>query len=68
MSGQVTPATGMVCNLVDLDQVVRREVLERFDHQNLNQLPEFAIVVPTTENLCESGSMTFCSSGFGRPI
>ena len=26
----------MVCNLVELDEAVRREVLERFDHENLN--------------------------------
>ena len=30
----------------------RREILERFDLQNLNMLPEFAENVPTTENLC----------------
>ncbi len=51
VSGQVD-ANGMVCNLVDLDTFVGREVLERFDHQNLNLLPEFASDVPTTENLC----------------
>jgi 6-pyruvoyl-tetrahydropterin synthase len=28
-------------------------VLERFDHVNLNQRPEFAAEVPTTENLSE---------------
>ncbi len=44
----------MVCNLVDLDGFVQREILERFDHQNLNLLPEFADEVPTTENLCIS--------------
>jgi 6-pyruvoyltetrahydropterin/6-carboxytetrahydropterin synthase len=52
LSGQVDPSTGMICNLVDLDDSVRREVLERFDIQNLNRLPEFAASVPTTENLC----------------
>jgi 6-pyruvoyltetrahydropterin/6-carboxytetrahydropterin synthase len=31
---------------------VEREILERFDHQNLNTLSEFANAVPTTENLC----------------
>jgi len=51
VSGQVNPQTGMVCNLVDLDDAVRREVLERFDHENLNQRQEFAVAVPTTENL-----------------
>ena len=53
VSGPVDPKTGMVCNLVDLDQCVSREVLERYDHQNLNTLPEFAKLVPTTENLCQ---------------
>jgi 6-pyruvoyltetrahydropterin/6-carboxytetrahydropterin synthase len=51
VSGQVEQNTGMVCNLVDLDGFVRREILERFDIQNLNTLPEFADLVPTTESL-----------------
>ena len=51
VSGQVD-ANGMVCNLVDLDTFVGSEVLERFDHVNLNLLPEFTSDVPTTENLC----------------
>jgi 6-pyruvoyltetrahydropterin/6-carboxytetrahydropterin synthase len=51
VSGQVDPSTGMVCNLVDLDGVVEREVLSRYDLSNLNALQEFAQVVPTTENL-----------------
>jgi 6-pyruvoyltetrahydropterin/6-carboxytetrahydropterin synthase len=50
VSGQVDE-NGMVCNLADLDGFVEREILERFDLQNLNTLPEFAEVVPTTENL-----------------
>src|SRR5207248_879495 len=52
VSGRVDADTGMVCNLRDLDQFVEREVLERFGHENLNCLPEFEEVVPTTENLC----------------
>jgi 6-pyruvoyltetrahydropterin/6-carboxytetrahydropterin synthase len=52
VSGPVDPATGMVCNLVDLDACVEREVLSRFDVQNLNAMEEFAVTVPTTENLC----------------
>jgi 6-pyruvoyltetrahydropterin/6-carboxytetrahydropterin synthase len=51
VSGPVDEATGMVCNLVDLDGFVQREILERFDIQNLNTLPEFANLVPTTESL-----------------
>jgi 6-pyruvoyltetrahydropterin/6-carboxytetrahydropterin synthase len=52
VSGQVDRQTGMVCNLTDLDGFIGREVLARFDHENLNMLPEFAHEVPTTENLC----------------
>lgn len=52
VSGQVDPATGMVCNLVDLDECVKKEVLSRYDLENLNYLQEFAVTVPTTENLC----------------
>ena len=52
VSGAVDESTGMARNLVDLDGFVQREILERFDHQNLNTLAEFAEAVPTTENLC----------------
>lgn len=52
VSGQVDQATGMVCNLVDLDAVVNREIIEHVDIENLNTLPEFADTIPTTENLC----------------
>ena len=52
VSGQVDDATGMVCNLVDLDGFVHSEILDRFDHENLNLRPEFDRLVPTTENLC----------------
>jgi len=52
VSGPVDQSTGMVCNLTDLDGFVHSEILERFDLQNLNTLPEFAQNVPTTENLC----------------
>jgi 6-pyruvoyltetrahydropterin/6-carboxytetrahydropterin synthase len=53
VSGQVSPATGMVCNLIDLDESVQHTVLDCFDHQNLNTLSEFGARVPTTENLTE---------------
>src|SRR5436309_12064249 len=54
VSGQVDAATGMVCNLVDLDGFVEREILEHYGHSNLNTLAEFQRRVPTTENLCET--------------
>ncbi|HUS19288.1 MAG TPA: 6-carboxytetrahydropterin synthase [Terriglobales bacterium] len=52
LSGQVDPATGMVCNLADIDEFMKREVLSVFDHANLNELDAFRETVPTTENLC----------------
>jgi 6-pyruvoyltetrahydropterin/6-carboxytetrahydropterin synthase len=51
VSGQVSPETGMVCDLADLDVAVKTHIVDRFDHQNLNTLSEFATRVPTTENL-----------------
>ena len=50
--GPVNPATGMVVDLVALDEVVRTRVLNRFDHTNLNLDDLFVNRVPTTENLC----------------
>ena len=52
VAGPVDAKTGMVCNLVDLDGFVQREILERYEHSNLNVMDEFKDRVPTTENLC----------------
>ena len=52
VGGEVDPETGMVVNLAELDEIVRKRVLDRFDHTNLNLDPLFANLVPTTENLC----------------
>jgi len=52
VNGPVDERTGMVCNLVDLDGFVQKEILERYEHSNLNTLEEFTARVPTTENLC----------------
>ncbi len=60
-SGPVDPATGMVTNLADLDAFALRHLLEPFDHQNLNTLPVFATVVPTTENLAITLYAVFAS-------
>jgi 6-pyruvoyltetrahydropterin/6-carboxytetrahydropterin synthase len=51
LSGPIAPQTGMLCDLAALDSAVHREVLERFDHQNLSLLEDFRAQVPTTENL-----------------
>ena len=54
VGGDVDQDTGMVINLVDLDEAVQARVLDRFDHTNLNLDPLFVSVVPTTENLCRA--------------
>ena len=50
-SGEVDPVTGMICNLADLDAFARTNLLDRFDHTNLNTLDCFEDSVSTTENL-----------------
>ncbi|HEY6489498.1 MAG: 6-carboxytetrahydropterin synthase [Terracidiphilus sp.] len=54
VGGEVDLQTGMVINLAELDAVVQTNVLERFDHTNLNLDPLFVNRVPTTENLCRA--------------
>jgi 6-pyruvoyltetrahydropterin/6-carboxytetrahydropterin synthase len=51
LSGPVDPATGMVCNLAELDAFAQTNLLARFDHTNLNTLDCFADKVSTTENV-----------------
>ncbi len=50
VGGAVDATTGMVMDLAVLDRVVRAEVVEPFDHTNLNLQPDFASMVPTSEN------------------
>ena len=52
--GPVDHETGMVIDLSVLDEVVRKQVLDRFDRANLNLDPLFTTTVPTTENLCKA--------------
>jgi 6-pyruvoyltetrahydropterin/6-carboxytetrahydropterin synthase len=52
--GEIDPVTGFAVDLAKLDAVLRREVVERFDHRNINvEVPDFAdgALVPTGENL-----------------
>jgi 6-pyruvoyltetrahydropterin/6-carboxytetrahydropterin synthase len=52
VKGSVDPQTGFVINLVDLKEILNREVLDVFDHRHLNkEIPEFATAIPTTENI-----------------
>ena len=50
--GPADEATGVALNVMALDELVSREVLQPFDHSNLNaDSDSFAVLVPTTENL-----------------
>ena len=53
VTGEVDPETGIVINLKDLKDIIRREVEDKLDHRNLNEeIPEFKETVPTVENIC----------------
>ncbi|MGI8992177.1 MAG: 6-carboxytetrahydropterin synthase [Bryobacteraceae bacterium] len=50
--GPVDTLTGRAVTIGKLDRLVQTEVVERFHHRSLNaEIPRFAEVVPTTENL-----------------
>jgi 6-pyruvoyltetrahydropterin/6-carboxytetrahydropterin synthase len=52
VAGEPDPVTGFVVNLTWLKDVMEREVLTAWDHRHLNlEAPEFATVMPTTENI-----------------
>jgi 6-pyruvoyltetrahydropterin/6-carboxytetrahydropterin synthase len=51
VAGPVDPDTGRIIEPEHLDEIVRRRVLDRFDHRNLNQDPLFERLVPTAENI-----------------
>ena len=50
--GEVDPETGYVIDLKMLSELIREEIIERFDHKNLNlDTLEFANLNPTAENI-----------------
>jgi 6-pyruvoyltetrahydropterin/6-carboxytetrahydropterin synthase len=52
VTGEVDPVTGYVIDLKILSDLVKEEVMERFDHKNLNlDTAEFASLNPTAENI-----------------
>ena len=50
--GEIDPETGYVIDLKILSDLVKEEILNRFDHKNLNlDTVEFASLNPTAENI-----------------
>jgi 6-pyruvoyltetrahydropterin/6-carboxytetrahydropterin synthase len=55
VKGKTDPETGMVIDLKTLKDIVRRQIIDRVDHTNLNEDVDFLRgVIPTAENLARS--------------
>lgn len=52
VKGEVDRTSGFVVDLKDLKDILEREVVSVYDHRHLNyEVPEFANLQPTTENI-----------------
>lgn len=52
VKGKINPETGMVIDLRELKDIMRREVIDHVDHNNLNvDVPFLRGVIPTAENM-----------------
>ncbi|HYG39799.1 MAG TPA: 6-carboxytetrahydropterin synthase [Cytophagales bacterium] len=52
VTGEVDPITGYVVDLKSLSKIIKENVLDRYDHKNLNlDVQEFKNLNPTAENI-----------------
>lgn len=52
VTGEIDTDTGYVIDLGILKGIIEEEILDRYDHRNLNlDIPEFKNVNPTAENI-----------------
>ena len=52
LTGEVDPATGYVYDMKKLSDIIKKKVLSKFDHKNLNlDVREFESINPTAENI-----------------
>lgn len=52
LEGPINPETGYVMDMKLLSDLIKDEIIERFDHRNLNlDCPEFEGVNPSAENI-----------------
>lgn len=52
LDGPVNPETGYVMDMKLLSEIIKEEIVERFDHRNLNlDCPEFEGLIPSAENI-----------------
>lgn len=55
VTGEKDPVTGFIIDICKLDDVVQAEIIDRYDHKNLNlDLAEFEGKVTTTENVTQA--------------
>ena len=52
LKGAPDPKTGMIINVREIKKIAEKEVIDEFDHNNLNTIQEFKTILPTTENIC----------------
>jgi 6-pyruvoyltetrahydropterin/6-carboxytetrahydropterin synthase len=52
VTGEIHSETGYVMDMKVLSDIIKKQVLDRFDHKNLNlDVPEFQTLNPTAENI-----------------
>ena len=53
LTGEIDPVTGMVIDLKDLKDIIKKHVEDPLDHKNLNlDVEYFKSVMPSAENIC----------------
>ena len=52
VKGHIHPETGFVMDMKELKKIINAEIIDEFDHKNLNEeVPEFTYLNPTAENI-----------------
>ncbi len=53
LTGEIDPVTGMVIDLKDLKDIIKKYIEDPLDHKNLNlDVDYFKSVMPSAENIC----------------
>ncbi|RXK52353.1 6-pyruvoyl trahydropterin synthase family protein [Aquirufa rosea] len=52
ITGTINPDTGYVIDMKEVSHMIQREIIQKFDHKNLNlDVPDFSNINPTAENI-----------------
>ena len=55
LTGEINPDTGYVFDMKELKDIIEENVIQRYDHKNLNlDVPEFSDKIPSAENIAVS--------------